>query len=113
MQDARSVVCTSIAKASKRFPDLDNASLACDDLDQRDASLARAIDRAVRRRWLTLASVIEHASNRPFVTLEPAVAAALLVGTAQLLLFDRLPDHAVIDCTVEWIRSGGKRPRAR
>ncbi len=112
MQDARSIACASIAKAFKRFPDLDPPSLACDDLDQRDASLARAIDRAVRRRWLTLAAIIEHASNRPFVTLEPPVAAALLVGTAQLLLFDRLPDHAVIDCTVEWIRHGGKRPRA-
>lgn len=112
MQDARGVACANIAKAFKRFPDLDPPSLACDDLDQRDASLARAIDRAVRRRWLTLVAVIEHASNRPFVTLEPAVAASLLVGTAQLLLFDRLPDHAVIDCTVEWVRHGGKRPRA-
>ena len=34
------------------------------------------------------------------------------MGTSQLLLFDRLPDHAVIDCAVEWTRHGGKRPRA-
>ena len=112
MQDARSIACASIAKSFKQFPELDPPSLVCDALDQRDASLARAIDRAVRRRWLTLAAVIEHASNRPFLTLEPSIGAALLVGTSQLLLFDRLPDHAVIDCAVEWTRHGGKRPRA-
>ena len=112
MQDARSVASASIAKTFKRFPELDPSSIDAADLEPRDASLARAIDHSVRRRWLTLAAMIEHASNRPFVTLEPTVGASLLVGTSQLLLFDRLPDHAVIDCAVEWTRHGGKRPRA-
>jgi 16S rRNA (cytosine967-C5)-methyltransferase len=112
MQDARSVASASIAKTFKRFPELDPSSIDAGDLEPRDASLARAIDHSVRRRWLTLAAMIEHASNRPFVTLEPTVGASLLVGTSQLLLFDRLPDHAIIDCAVEWTRHGGKRPRA-
>ena len=112
MQDARGLASASIAKACKRFPELEPSSIDDAGLEPRDASLARAIDRSVRRRWLTLAAIIEHASKRSFVTLEPTVGASLLVGTAQLLLFDRLPDHAVIDCAVEWTRYGGKRPRA-
>lgn len=112
MQDARSVTSASIASAFKRFPELDPPSLDTDALAPRDATLARAIDRAVRRRWLTLGAVIEYASNRPLDKLEAPVAASLLVGASQLLLFDRLPDHAVIDCAVEWTRHGGKRPRA-
>ena len=112
MQDARSVASTNIAKVFRRFPELDPPSLEATELEPRDAALARAIERSARRRWLTIAAVVEHASNRPFAKLEAPVAASLLVGASQLLLFDRLPDHAVIDCAVEWTRHGGKRPRA-
>lgn len=112
MADARSVACASISTAFKRFPTLDPPALNCAELESRDSSLAKAIDRSVRKRWLTLGAVIQHASKRPFAKLEAPVAASLLVGAAQLLLFDRLPDHAIIDCAVEWTRHGGKRPRA-
>ncbi|MDP7009135.1 MAG: transcription antitermination factor NusB [Phycisphaerales bacterium] len=112
MNDARSIASARIAQAFKQFPDLESTLFECDALDPRDSALARAIDRSIRKRWLTLVSVIEHASNRPFGTLEPPVAASLLVGCTQLLLFDRIPDHAIIDCAVDWTRHGGKRPRA-
>jgi 16S rRNA (cytosine967-C5)-methyltransferase len=35
-----------------------------------------------------------------------------LVATAQLLLLDRVPDHAAIHNAVEWIKTTGERPRA-
>lgn len=37
-------------------------------------------------------------------TLEPNLQAALLVGAAQVLLMDRIPDHAAINETVEWVK---------
>lgn len=94
----------------RRFPDLDSAILEVDGLSPRDIALARAIDHAVSRRWLTLTAVLCSRVDQPWERLEPAVQAALLVGAAQLLFMDRLPDHAVVHEGVEWIKQ--RRPKA-
>jgi len=80
-------------------------------LDGREGSLARAIDHAVHRRWISLTTLIGHASDRIVHKLDSPVGATLLVATAQLMLLDRIPDHAIINCAVDWVRKNG-HPRA-
>ena len=110
--EPRSVVTKRIAAQFKRFPSVDITPLLVDSLDSRDAGLARAIDHAIHRRWYSLAEIISHASNRKLHTLDANVGATLLVATAQLLLLDKIPDHAVIHNAVEWIKTTGSHPRA-
>ncbi len=108
---ARDLVTSRIAARARRFPDLDLTPLDTAGLDRRDAALAVAIDRAVARRWLTLVRVIESQLNRSWPSLQPQVQAALLVGTAQLVLLERLPDHAVINEAVQWTKvNAGAKP---
>lgn len=96
----------------RRFPQFDFAPLLTDGLDKRDAALARAIDHAVFRRWITLTTVIDAATERNVRKLDGSVGAALLVGAAQLLLFDRIPDHAIINASVEWTKRESDNKRA-
>jgi 16S rRNA (cytosine967-C5)-methyltransferase len=110
--DPRGVVTQRIASQFKRFPSIDPTPLLVDGLSGRDAGLARAIDHAIHRRWYSLSTVISHASSRKLHKLDAPVGAVLLVATAQLLLLDRIPDHAVIHGAVEWIKASGQRPRA-
>jgi 16S rRNA (cytosine967-C5)-methyltransferase len=101
-RSARDVVSDRVAARARRFPDILPQPLAMEGLDRRDSALAYAIDHAVARRWLTLAAVASPHLRRPWEALAPAVQAALLAGSAQLLLLDRLPDHAVINEAVGW-----------
>lgn len=112
MADARDVVTRRIASEFKRFPDIGFHKLDVAELSGRDATLARAIDHAIRRRWVTLSTVIKHASKRNTQELDASVGAALLVATSQLLQLDRIPDHAVINCAVDWVKNQGKRAKA-
>ncbi|HIN09703.1 MAG TPA: hypothetical protein EYM64_03910, partial [Phycisphaerales bacterium] len=95
MGDARDVVTKRIASEFKRFPNIGLKKLDVADLIGRDAALARAIDHAIRRRWITLSTLISHASTRETQELDAPVGAVLLVATAQLFQLDRIPDHAV------------------
>ncbi len=99
-----------VAERAARFPLLHAKPFHAAGLDTRDASLGRAIDQAVARHWLTLAAVAQSRLSRPWRDLEPHVQSALLVGAAQLLLLERLPDHAVINEAVTWTK--GAAPRA-
>ena len=111
MSDARHVVTQRICSEFKRFPDIGIKPLDVSSLDPREASLARAIDHAIHRRWISLTTLIGHASDRIVHKLDAPVGATLLVATAQLMLLDRIPDHAVINCAVDWVRKNG-HPRA-
>ncbi len=102
--DARDAATRLIARHARRFPNLEPAELADEGLDPRDAALAHAIADACVRRWLTLRFLLERCLSRPWWKVEPKVQAALLVGSAQLLLLDRVPTHAAIDETVEWAK---------
>lgn len=108
---ARGRVIERIAARAALFPDLplDQAPVA--GLSERDAALVRAIDAAVTRRWLTLVAVLESRLERTWSRVEPPLQAALLVGAAQLLLFDRVPDHAAVHECVEWTKEH-RGPRA-
>lgn len=101
-RNARTVACDRLAGDAAHFPDLVPIPLDVDGLDARDAALAVAIHDAAIRRWWTLAAVLSPYLRRPMI--EPRMRAALHCGAAQMLLFDRLPAHAVIDETVEWAK---------
>jgi 16S rRNA (cytosine967-C5)-methyltransferase len=90
-----------VAALASRFPDLGLPEQDADDVAS--PPMARAIEHEVRRRWLTLAAVCERSLDRgSWQRLEPRLKATLLVGAAQLLLFDGEPDHAVVDAAVAW-----------
>ncbi len=112
---ARSIAIARIARAARRFPDIsfrfEDPAQDTAGLDARDAALAGAIEHNVLRRWITLVAVVQTQLSRPWTEIETRLQAALLCGTAQLLLMDRLPDYAVIDETVDWAKEN-VRPKA-
>jgi len=110
--NARTMVHRRTAERAGRFPDLDPRPLVCNGLPPRDAALARAIDHVISRRWLTLATVVDsRLTEQRWDSLNRSVQAALLVGSAQLLFLERIPDHAAIDQSVRWIKTT-RRSRA-
>ncbi|MCH2160441.1 MAG: hypothetical protein MK085_01065 [Phycisphaerales bacterium] len=102
--DGRDRVHGRIARALRRFPDLDLGGLNTTGLEMREAAFARALDQAIIRRWLTLETVVSSQVDRPWARLDDEVAAALLIGSAQLLLLDQVPPHAAINETVTRVR---------
>lgn len=107
----RSVVTRRVAFRARLFPQLDIEPIDVTGLDTRDAGLAVAIDHAVTRHWITLGTVIQACLDRDWDRLNQAVQAPLLVGAAQLLLLDRLPDHAIINEAVQWTKLS-RHPKA-
>lgn len=101
---ARDAALARIAHEAPRFPNLGLGELDTAGLDARDAALAHAIYDAVCRRWLTIEFLLDARLPRPLRTQGAALRAALLAGAAQLLLLDRIPDHAAIHETVEWTK---------
>ena len=70
-------------------------------LDPRDLGLATQLAYGAVQRRATLDHVIETLANRPIDRLEPAVVAALRLGTFQLAYLDRVPAHAAVGESVE------------
>ena len=104
-EDARAVAMERVAALAARFPDLGlpEHDGGRDSVEKAIPPMARAIEHEVRRRWLTLAAVCERSLDRgSWQRLEPRLKSSLLVGAAQLLLFDDEPDHAVVDAAVSW-----------
>ncbi len=104
MTSARHCVHAALTRQISRFPDLDLAPLDTHDLSARDTGLANAIYHAVIQRWLTLTTVIESRLDREWDQVEESLRAVLLAGAAQLLLLDRIPNHAVINEAVQWAK---------
>lgn len=93
-------MCRRLTSEVARFPDLDLRALDTAGLDDRDAALAHAIYDAVMRRWLSLEWVLGACVDRPLNEVERGVRAVLLAGAAQILLLDRVPDHAAVSESV-------------
>ena len=104
-QGVRALIMARIAKRARHFPEFDLRPPDLGHLDRRDAALARAIDLEVGRRWLTLQAVLSYLVHRPWAELAAPVQGALLVGAAQLLLLERVPDHAAINASVAWVKT--------
>lgn len=108
---ARAVACARIRAQVQRFPklafDARDARIAEDaaHLDTRDSALADAIEQCTLRHWLAVECVVRAHVQRPWLSVQPPLRAALMTGAAQLLFFDRLPAHAVVDETVGWAKA--------
>lgn len=70
-------------------------------LDPRDRDLLRALVKRTLREAIRLDHVLQRLVDRPVAGLDVAVRAALRLGAAQLLLFDRIPPHAAVAETVD------------
>jgi len=101
---ARAAVLSRLVEQATAFPQLTIPPLDTATLSPRDAAFAHALYDAVLRRWLTLRFLLKRFVTQPFDMLEPAAKAALLCGSAQIILLDKVPIHAAIDETVEWAK---------
>lgn len=110
-RDARDAATRVLVRHARSFPDLLPIEPDTSALSDRDAALAHTILNEAVGRWITLAVVIAHAANRSFKELEPEVQGVLLSGAAQLVLLDKIPPHAAIDESVQWVKSHHK-PKA-
>lgn len=110
---ARDVACRHLLEAARAYPKIFPRPVTTGGLEARDRRLADAIVNEAMARWNTISTLADRALRTPWPRLDPLVQAALLSGGAQLLLLDRVPDHAVVGETVEWVkRSGGRRGAA-
>ena len=107
---ARAAVVRRTTRRIRQFPELELGSLERTHLDpdsgvdSRDAALAGAIDHAIARRWLTLEALLSPRCSRGWDRVEPRLKAILMLGAAQLLFLDRVPEHAAIHSSVELAR---------
>lgn len=70
-------------------------------LDPREKSLLTALVYGVIEKRITLDFIISRLSNRPLEDIVPAVMTALEMGIYQILYFDRVPDSAACNESVE------------
>lgn len=105
LDPARDAVGDLLARHALRYPRLDPIPLELPPgISPRDAALAHAIADAAIRRLLTLRFLLQLHLTKPFETLEAGLKAAMLLGAAQLVFLDRVPDYAAINHAVEWAK---------
>ena len=102
--DARDRVHARLVRIARKYPDLPIGSADVSGLSSRDAGFARALEQCILQRWNTLQAVAASRLDRDWRILQGSVRAALLAGTAELLLMDAVPDHAAINETVNRVR---------
>ncbi|MEM0983206.1 MAG: transcription antitermination factor NusB [Planctomycetota bacterium] len=105
---SRAAACAALAEAIPRFPDLLPIEPDTRGMDDRDGALARAIVGTAVRRWLTIEHLCARFLEKDLRALDAGVRAGLLAGGAQILFLDRVPDHAAINETVQWVKSAVK-----
>jgi 16S rRNA (cytosine967-C5)-methyltransferase len=103
---ARAAVIRRTARRVRQYPEIEIGSLEVADagIDPRDLGLAGAIDHAIARRWLTLEALLAPRCSRGWDRVEGRMQACLMLGAAQLLFLDRVPEHAAIHSSVELAR---------
>ena len=104
----RDAACRFLGEAARNYPDLFPRPVDTRGLDDRDSRLAEAIVRVSMVRWSTLTSLIDHVLDRDWDKVDWKVQGGLLAGAAQLMLLDRIPDHAAVADTVEWMKRNGQ-----
>lgn len=102
--DARDAAYRVLSAHAMSFPDLMPVEPQINHLEPRDRALCHAIIRESVTRWITLRHIVTQLAGRGFETIEPRMQAVLIGASAQLLLLDRLPPHAVINESVEWAK---------
>lgn len=103
-RSARGSVMALLAVQAKRFPDLDIATPNTEGMQPRDAALAHFIYDTVIRRWLTLSFLVSMELDKEWKEIHPRIQSAMLAGAAQLVFFDKVPAHAAVHESVEWVK---------
>lgn len=101
-KSARSLAMESLIALERdgRYSNLEvNAALSADTLEGADRGLYTRLVYGVTERRLTLDYIIDQYSNIPADRLDPDVLCALRLGLYQLLMTDRIPDHAAVSET--------------
>jgi len=102
---ARDRAYRRVAKQARRFPDrLLITPLGDENLSPRDASFAHALYDVAMRRWITLEFIVQQGLKREFSSLDEHVRAALICGSAQMLLMNTIPPRAAINESVTWTK---------
>ena len=97
-------------ESGSRYSNLEiNAVLDKNPLSQADKGLYTALVYSVLEREMLLDYLLKDYLKMPIERLDREVRVALRLGAVQLYFFDKLPDHAVCDETVELIKSTKKR----
>jgi len=78
-------------------------------LDARDRALATRLAYGAVQRVAVLDHLIARAARRPAIRLDPAVLAALRLGTFQLAYLERVPAHAAVGESVELAKADAPR----
>lgn len=93
-----------LIRQAKREPDFELLHPDTEGLEERDAALLHAVYDGAMKRWITLRWLIEHRLKQPWENLDPRLKGVMLAASAQLLLLDRVPPHAVVGEAVEWVK---------
>lgn len=81
-------------------------------LDGRDAALATRLCFGVQQNRMLLDFWLGSLSKVALSKMEPAVRCALRLGAYQIMLLDRVPDHAAVNQAVEQARQNSRNPRS-
>jgi len=114
--DARELAAEVLARTRANGPfvsDLFDGMAADSGLDARDRHLAFELACGVVRHRRTLDCVLSAYSDRRIEKIAPPLKLLLRLGAYQLLLLERVPDHAAVNSTVElgkaWARKRLKK----
>ena len=77
-------------------------------LDPRDRSLAMALAYGTVQRARTLDHITAALCSRPVERLDPSVRDALRLGLFQIVMMDRVADHAAVNDSVELAKAGSR-----
>ena len=94
--------CLNRTEAAGQYSNLAlDTALSRSDLSPADARLATALFYSVLEHRITLDAIIDARATLPPSAIERGVRQILRLALAQLLYFDRIPDHAAINEAVE------------
>ncbi len=95
-------ICLDRAEAAGQYSNITlDTALTRASLSEADARLATALFYSVLEHRITLDAVIDARATLPPSAIERGVRQILRLALAQLLYFDRIPDHAAINEAVE------------
>ena len=113
--NARALALKSLVRCDRdsKFANLEiNSALDKNDLSDSDRGLYTALVYAVLEREMLLDFILNPYLKKPVSALDPEVRIALRLGAVQIFFFDKIPDHAVCDETVEIIKKSPRRSAA-
>jgi len=113
--NTRALALKSLVKCDRdlKFANLEiNSTLDKNNLSDSDRGLYTALVYGVLEREMLLDYILSPYLKKNVSALDPEVRCALRLGAVQIFFFDKIPDHAVCDETVEIIKKSPRRSAA-